>query len=66
MSTTIQTSKRTAQQLRELMKKTGAKTYDELISRLVSEKYHTPVSLFGSNPELKSFAESDEVASHDL
>jgi hypothetical protein len=66
MSTTIQTSKKTAQQLRERMKKTGAKSYDEVISKLVSERYHVPASLFGSNPKLKPFTRSDEAESHDL
>lgn len=31
MSTTIQTTKKTAQLLRELMKKTGAKSYDRFV-----------------------------------
>jgi hypothetical protein len=66
MSTTIQTSKKTAQQLRELMKKTGAKSYDEVISRLVRERDHALVSLFGSNPKLKPFTKSDEAEFHDL
>jgi len=34
MSTTIQTSKKTAQLLRDLMKKTGAKSYVEFISAM--------------------------------
>jgi hypothetical protein len=66
MSTTIQTSKKTAQLLRDLKKKTGAKSYDELISALVREKLDIPKSLFGSNPRLPPFSEEDEMKSHEL
>jgi hypothetical protein len=66
MSTTIQTSKRTAQQLREIMRKTGAKTYDEVIRGLIKEKKLIPDSLFGSNPRLKLFQAEDEAEFHDL
>jgi hypothetical protein len=61
-TTTIQTSKKTAQKLRELMKETGAKSYDEVISRLIGDRYHIPVSLFGSNPNLAPLTKSDETA----
>jgi hypothetical protein len=66
MSTTIQTSRKTAQLLRELMKKTGAKSYDEIITALVHEKFDMPKSLFGSNPKLRPFTEKDEMESHAL
>jgi hypothetical protein len=65
MSTTIQTSKKTAQQLRELMKKTGAKTYDEVIAELIKERQSIPSSLLGSNPRLRSFTSDEEAESHD-
>jgi hypothetical protein len=65
MSTTIQTSKKTAQQLRELMKKTGAKTYDEVIAELIKERQSIPSSLLGSNPRLRSFTSDEEAEFHD-
>jgi predicted CopG family antitoxin len=66
MSTTIQTSKKTAQQLKELMKKTGANSYDEVIRKLLGDRNEIPVSLFGSNPKLKPFTEDDEAEFHEL
>jgi hypothetical protein len=66
MSTTIQTRKKTAQQLREIMKKMGAQTYDEIIRELIKEKLSSPSSLFGSNPRLKRFAAEEEAEFHDL
>ena len=66
MSTTIQTSKKTAQLLRELMKKTGAKSYDEVIAAMAREKLSVPKSMFGSNPRLGHFTEKDELESHEL
>ncbi len=66
MSTTIQTSKKTAQLLRELMKKTGAKSYDEVVASLAREKLSVPKSMFGSNPRLGHFTEKDELESHEF
>jgi len=66
MSTTIQTSKKTAQQLRAIMKKTGAKTYDEIIREMIKERESIPSSLFGSNPRLKPFTAKEEAESHEL
>jgi hypothetical protein len=66
MSTTIQTSKKTAQQLREIMKKKGAKSYDEVISALIKESQLVPSSLFGSNRRLKPFTAEDEAEFHEL
>jgi hypothetical protein len=65
MSTTIQTSKKTAQLLRELMKKTGAKSYDEVIAGMAREKLSVPKSMFGSNPKLGRFTEKDEMEPHE-
>jgi len=66
MSTTIQTSKKTAQQLRAIMKKTGAKTYDEMIREMIKERESIPSSLFGSNPRLKPFTAKEEAEFHEL
>ncbi len=48
------------------MRKTGAKTYDEVIRGLIKEKLLTPDSLLGSNPRLKLFKAEDEAEFHDL
>jgi hypothetical protein len=64
-TTTIQTSKRTAQQLREIMKEIGAKTYDEAIRELIEGRRTTPESLFGSNPRLRPFTARDEAESRE-
>jgi hypothetical protein len=66
MSTTIQTRKRTANLLKELMKKTGAKSYDEVIAALAKEKLKVPKSMFGSNPSLKPFTEEEESQFHEF
>lgn len=66
MSTTIQTRKKTAQLLRELMKKTGAKSYDEIIASLAKEKLQVPKSMFGSNPKLRAFTQKEESQFHEL
>lgn len=66
MGTTIQVSKKTARILRELMKKTNAKTYDELIRIMINEKFKIQDSLFGSNPKLTSFREEEEAEFHEL
>lgn len=66
MSTTIQTSKKTVQQLREIMKKTGARNYDEVITKLISDQHQIPKSLFKSNPKLKPFAHAEEAEFHEL
>jgi hypothetical protein len=66
MSTTIQVSKRTARILKEIMKKTNAKSYDELIRTMIKERYEIKNSLFGSNPKLTSFKEEEEAEFHEL
>lgn len=48
------------------MKKTGAKSYDEVINTLVREKLNVPKSFFASNPRLTSFTDKDEMQSHEL
>lgn len=66
MSTTIQVSRKTAQLLKELVKRTNAKSYDELIRNLVLGKLKTPKSLSGSNPKPSPFTERDEAELHEL
>ena len=66
MSTTIQTTKKTAQQLREIMRETNAKSYDEVISELIRERRPIPKSMYGSNPRLKPFGREEEGEFHEL
>jgi hypothetical protein len=59
METTVQLNKNTVQILKDLKKKMHAKSYDEVISRLVLKESGIPKSMFGSNPKLSSFSEED-------
>jgi hypothetical protein len=59
METSIQLKKHTVQVLKDLKKKLGAKSYDEVINRLVLRETGTPKSMFGSNPKLRPFKEED-------
>ena len=66
MATSIQVSKKTQQLLGALKKKLSAKSYDEILRRLISEKLEIPASMFGSSPRLSSFKERDEAEFHEL
>jgi hypothetical protein len=59
METTVQLSKNTVQILKDLKKKMHAKSYDEVISRLVLKESGIPKSMFGSNPKLDPFTEEE-------
>ncbi|MEM3713183.1 MAG: hypothetical protein QXR97_06580 [Thermoproteota archaeon] len=66
MATTIQVSRKTRQLLDALKKKLSAKSYDEVLQRILAEKTEIPSSMFGSNPELSSFREEEEAEFHEL
>jgi len=66
MATTIQVSKRTQQLLEMLKKKLSAKSYDEVLQMLATEKLKFSTSMFGSNPKLSSFKEKDKAEFHEL
>lgn len=66
MATTIQVSRKTRQLLNIFKKKLSAKSYDEVILRMLAEKTGIPLSMFGSNPRLSSFKEEDEAEFHEL
>jgi hypothetical protein len=66
MSTTIQVKRKTLQLLNSLKKKVKAKSYDDLLRRLLLEKLGVPDSMFGANPKLSSFREEDEGEFHEL
>ncbi len=66
MSTTIQVSKKTLQLLNILKEKLSARSYDELLRKIIAEKLNLPISLFGSNPKLKPFKKEEEAEFHEL
>jgi hypothetical protein len=66
MTTTIQVSRKTRQLLDALKRRLSAKSYDEVIQKLMIEKLEIPTSMFGSNPKLSSFTEKEEEEFHEL
>jgi hypothetical protein len=44
-----------------IKKETNAKSHDEVIKALKSEREKIPSSMFGSNRKLNSFSEQDEA-----
>lgn len=66
MATTIQVSRKTRQLLDALKKKYSARSYDEVLRNLLTEKMGVPTSMFGSNPKLSSFREEEEAELHEL
>ncbi|MCS7104110.1 MAG: hypothetical protein NZ954_00905 [Thermofilaceae archaeon] len=66
MVTTIQVSRKTRQLLDALKKKYSARSYDEVLRNLLTEKMGVPTSMFGSNPKLSSFREEEEAELHEL
>ena len=65
MATTIQVEEKTLRTLRQLKGRLGAKTYDELIRKLLAKKTDLPDSMFGVDPELRPFSEEDRLKFHD-
>ena len=64
--TTVQVDEKTLQILNDLKKELGARSHDEVIKRLISERKNIPRSMFGSNPRLKPFSQEDEAEFHEL
>jgi len=64
--TTVQVDEKTLQILNKLKKEIGARSHDEVIRRLISERRKIPSSMFGSNPKLRSFSREDEAEFHEL
>lgn len=61
MPTTVEVSEKTLQMLNGLKKELGARSHDEVIRRLISERKNIPRSMFGSNPKLRPFSQKDEA-----
>lgn len=65
MPTTIQVEEKTLRLLRRIKEKSGSKTYDEAINKLISKKTDIPRSMFGVHPEMRPFTEEDRLKAHD-
>ena len=65
MTTTIQVDAKTLRLLKQLKGRWKAKTYDELIRRLISKRVEVPRSFFGVDPHLPPFSEEDHLIFHD-
>ena len=64
--TTVQVAEKTLQMLNKLKEEMRARSYDEVIKALVSERKKIPRSMFGSNRKLKPFSKEDEAEFHEL
>ena len=60
MATTIRISKKMLQELERLKKEKNAKSYEELIKKLIEESKRMRKSHFGSLPKLEKF-EREEI-----
>ena len=63
MAATVKVSERTLQLLNKLKKEIGARSHDHVIRELIRERMKMPRSMFGSNPQLRSFSAEDEAES---
>lgn len=66
MPTTVQVAEKTLQMLNKLKEEMSARSYDEVIKALISERKEIPRSMFGANRKLKSFSKEDEAEFHEL
>lgn len=63
MPTTIQVDEETHRRLREAKVRLGARSYDELLRRLLVREAEERESLLGAHPEMKPF--HHEATTHD-
>ena len=66
MPTTVQIAEKTLQMLNKLKEEMRARSHDEVIKTLISERKKIPRSMFGSNRRLKPFSREDEAEFHEL
>ena len=64
--TTVQVDEKTLQMLNKIKKEMKARSHDEVIMTLISERKRIPCSMFGSNRKLNSFSERDEAEFNEL
>ncbi len=60
MATSIQVSRELHTRLKALKERMNAKTFEELLRRLLERPRHSPRERFGSHPDMKPFAHRDE------
>ncbi len=61
METSIQVSREMHERLKALKERMHAKTFEELLERLLERSRRSPVERFGAHPEMKPFAHEDEA-----
>jgi len=66
VATTVQVDEKTLQMLNKLKEEMKARSHDEVIKTLISERKKIPRSMFGSNRKLKPFSVEDEAEFHEL
>ncbi len=66
MPTTVQVNEKTLQMLNEVKKELKAKSHDEVIKTLITERKKILCTMFGSNRKLTSFSEQDEAEFREL
>jgi hypothetical protein len=59
-------AEKTLQMLNKLKEEMSARSYDEVIRALISDRRGIPRSMFGANRKLKSFSKEDEAEFHEL
>jgi hypothetical protein len=64
--TTVQVAEKTLQQLNKLKEEMRARSHDEVIKTLISEREKIPRSMFGANRKLRPFSNEDEAEFHEL
>jgi len=60
MATSIQVSQDLHDKLKHLKERMKAKTFEELLRRLLERSRHSPRERFGAHPDMKRFAHRDE------
>ncbi len=66
MTTSVQVSEKTIQLLDKLKRELGARSFDQVIRDLITDRNKIPRSMFGSNPKLRPFSQKEEAESHEL
>jgi predicted CopG family antitoxin len=64
--TTVQVDEKTLQMLNKIKEETKARSHNEVIKTLISERKKIPCSMYGSNRKLKPFSAADEAEFHEL
>jgi len=60
METSIQVSREMHEKLKALKERMKAKTFEELLERLLVRSRRSPLERFGAHPKMKPFAHADE------